>query len=967
MRQVLLVLVLAVVGAGSAGAGEAPALEGFDVSAWSGGNGVALGAVRALAQDRQGYLWLGTANGLYRFDGVRFVSIDALVRVPLPRFPVFALLVDRQDRLWLGLGDGGGVHVVDPARHQATHIDEGLAGGVSALAEAPDGAIWVGHDAGLLRLPQDGQHAAPATADHLAGTRIAQIRMDADGVYVATPRGLFVVSFDGQQAQRVALAGEDLVRASARDRHGRLWATDPLTGARTQGQENRSTSPAARGSTLLRDSQGDLWLATIGQGLWRVGPSGLQGRLSLTSGLRSDGVWSLLEDREGNIWVGTHEGLNRLRRHVVTAYVDLGITASVTGAPDGAMWVASSDGLVRFGPQGTGAPSRLRIPGTALRTAYVTGRGDVWTASASRLFRLRDGQLQEVRGRDGRAMAHVNAITSDAAGTVWLGDGTGVLHTWTEHGGMEEVALPESDGGRRISMLRRSAAGGLWLAQDNGPLLHLGADRRWRRFDRSAGMVHESVLGLWEDAQTGTWIVGTQGLSHLEDGRFVTLGRAHGLPTRRLTGIAGDRNGHLWLAHSNGILRLATDEFARISSLAQTQIRIQAIDTSDGMAGVPTTLGTNTAALAPDGHLWFVTGRGMTRIAPDRLAKRKGPSGPPLIEGALADQTRFETGAQSALPAGVRTVRIDYTALDLTAPERLRFRYRLEGFDEGWQDAGTRREAFYTNLGPRAYRFRLQVNRGDGLWKEAGSSWSFTVAPRFHQRPIFYGGCLLLLAAAVGGAWRWRLRQVHKEFALVLAERGRLSRELHDTLLQSMVGIALKVDVLAGAAGTERSALLDVRRDIEGSIADARRTIRDMRTGHGRLEGGDLITALEDAGTRATRDSKVRFRLTVTGAPYRCAPAVESELLRIAQEALANAVRHGRPAHVTAVVSFERTALTLRITDDGCGFENTTRLSNHFGLTTMRERAEQLGGQFQLTTSTHGTEVEARIPVSSFS
>jgi signal transduction histidine kinase/ligand-binding sensor domain-containing protein len=973
MRQLPLVLLLAVVVVRPAVAGEPPALEGFDVSAWAGGNGVTLGAVRALAQDRTGYLWLGTANGLYRFDGARFVPLDAIVHTgtSVPRIPVFSLLVDRHDRVWLGLGEGGGLYVLDASRERVERRDQGLAGGINALAEGPDGAIWVGHDTGLLRLRDDRVEVVDA-AGTLAGVRVAQVRLESDGIYVATPQGLFVMEPDGGAATRVALHGEDLVRASARDRRGHLWATDPLTGARTPAPATgESTSdghprPAARGSTMLRDSHGDLWLATIGQGLWRVGEAGLESRLSLTSGLRSDGVWALLEDREGNIWVGTHEGLNRLRRHVVSAYVDLGITASVAAAPDTSMWVAGSTGLIRFAAESGGGVSRRLIPGSGLRTVHVTAQGTVWAASPSGLFRLRAGQLEHVRDESGRPYLHVTTITSDPSGVVWFGDAAGVLRTWTPAHGATPVELPEADRGRRITLLRRTTDGSIWLGQQGGPLLELDTMRRWRRHDSHTGMVHESVLGFWEDARTGIWIVGSHGLSHLEGGHFVTIDRTHGLPSRRLTGVTGDRDGNLWLAHTNGILRLAPAEFNRVKSLTQAQVRTQGFDTSDGLAGVPTTLGTNSADTAPDGQLWFVTGRGMTRVSPDRLATRPRPSGPPRIESAVGDNVPLVPGSAAGLQAGVRTLRIDYTALDLTAPERLRFRYRLEGFDEGWQEAGTRREAFYTNLGPRDYRFRLQASRGDGVWQEADAPLAFFVEPRLYERPAFYAACLVLLVASVAGAWQWRLRRVRSQFALVLTERARLSRELHDTLLQSMVGVALKVDVLAGAAGAERSALLDVRRDIEDSIAEARRTIRNMRAGVSPVDTGDLITALEDAGARATAGSQVRFRLTVSGAPYRCTPAVESELLRIAQEALTNAIRHGRPTQVTAAVRFERSAITLRIGDDGCGFENTTRVSNHFGLTTMRERAEQLGGQFHLTTSTHGTEIEARIPVSTF-
>jgi signal transduction histidine kinase len=313
-------------------------------------------------------------------------------------------------------------------------------------------------------------------------------------------------------------------------------------------------------------------------------------------------------------------------------------------------------------------------------------------------------------------------------------------------------------------------------------------------------------------------------------------------------------------------------------------------------------------------------------------------------------------------------LRIDYTALSLTHPERVRFRYRLEGFDPDWVDVGTRRTAIFTNLAPGRYRFRVQARTSDGAWNESAQAWRFAIQPALHQTRVFQLGLLGLVAAGLWGGWRLRLRTVRREIALVFAERTRVSREIHDTLLQSLVGLALQLDVVArrlGAQPAERDQVTRIRRLVEDYIRDARQSIWDLRSSD--LQALGLVNAMQRLGRRVTEEAGVRVDLTVTGRERACPPKVQMHLLRIAQEAMANAIRHGRAQGLHLELAFLDRSLRLSVVDDGCGFDPAC-LANlpdgHFGLAGMRERAEDVGGRFTVNTAHgEGTTIETVIPL----
>jgi signal transduction histidine kinase len=491
----------------------------------------------------------------------------------------------------------------------------------------------------------------------------------------------------------------------------------------------------------------------------------------------------------------------------------------------------------------------------------------------------------------------------------------------------------------------------------------LGGPGEFRTFP-DAGLGTGIHYDIYEDAGGAVWVCGADGLSRLTGDRFVLAGRANGMPPGGAYSMTQDARGDLWLSTSIGIVRLEVGEFERAAASPIYLMRFRVYDTSDGLAGYPVAVGDGNSVRAVDGTLWFVTSRGISVADPRTLAPQRQP---PLvaIDATRADDVPVEG---SELRPGTSKLEIEYTAPELTSPLKTRFRYRLEGFDPDWVDAGTRRQALYTNLPPRDYRFRVSVSQDDGRFSETEATWSFTLRPRFYQTWWFVALVGVTLVGLTWGAWQIRVRQLRRQFALVLGERVRLSRELHDTLLQSLVGVALEFDAvsktLESSPATARARVIRIREQVEEYIREARRSIWSLRSPA--LETGDLIDALRDSVTRATSGHDVQVAFEQAGERRRLSSNVEHQLLRIAQEAVLNAVRHSGATHIRVELRYEPDTVSVAITDNGCGFDQARGpegTTDHYGLTTMRERAEQAGGQLTITsTPGQGTSVQATVP-----
>ena len=445
------------------------------------------------------------------------------------------------------------------------------------------------------------------------------------------------------------------------------------------------------------------------------------------------------------------------------------------------------------------------------------------------------------------------------------------------------------------------------------------------------------------------------------------MNRANGLPSDVVLEIVEDEERHLWLATGAGIVRIERRQLEMVADNPAHQIRYRVYDKSDGLAGLSVRFANRGALRAGDGRLWFVTGRGLTIVDPRTLGAR--PPAEVRVDVAIADGDRVGP-TQQTLPAGTTRLQIDYTVPSLTSPSKTRFRYRLEGFDTDWIPADASRQAHYTNLPPQSYRFQVVANNDEGTWNLPGAAWDFSIRPMFYQTWWFMVLCTVTLAGCVGAFWQLHLRHVRREFSLVLGERVRLSHELHDTLLQSLVGVALQFEVaskrLSSSPSEARAHLIRVRAQVEEYIREARQSIWNLRSPA--LQTRSLSQALRASGEQATAGHSVSFEFSASGTPGRATPEVDHQVLRMGQEAIHNAIRHAQAANIRTELRYDDTDVILRVSDDGRGFDPSTQSqesNGHFGLATMRERAEEVGARFRLTSAPGaGTTVEVAVPLS---
>jgi ligand-binding sensor domain-containing protein len=957
-------------------AGGPSVLTGYGLTTWGWKDGLLSSVIWAISEDQDGYLWLGTEAGLVRFDGMRFTPAQELGS-GLRRGPVRATLASTDGSIWVGYGDPDGqVARIRGGQVRTFGPGDGLPlAQVTLLFEDPHGTIWAGNTEGLFRLAGDawigGQPGLPAAAAYDA---FSDTRGD---LLVGTARGIFRRQ-PGDTAFTRAEPFDSVVRNIAEDAMGRLWLSDEISAFRMLNEQKTTAQSLdqGRGNRLLYDRRGNLWIGNRAQGLWRArllpdGKAVVTDKTTQITGLSNNGIEALFEDREGNIWVGTSDGLNRLTPHKVEQVTNLGLVSGVEMTAEGDLWLRTADSLVRFGGGRTRSHSDpMAVRGRPLRPMHADDSGNLWVATDRTFLRIVHGRSSVVPFPHRQYPRQIRALTSDAAGRIWLYDQDQGLLRW-QPDRVDEMPLPSELQSAQVIALYRDRGNRIWISFANGQVATIDGQGRVTTHGVGGRAAPAGAYRTIFEADDGViWLGGTRGLSRFANGKMVTLSLQGRLPAGSVTAILADQNGRLWLAlESAGVVSVKRDELDATFAGDTRPLRFRYYDRSDGVAGTPQWFGTRSAVRAKDGRLWFVSGRGVTVVDPKAHADSITVA-PVRIESVAADGQRVNLTKDSVLPPRTARIDIDYSALNLSAPSKTRFRYRLDGFDADWIDAGYRRQAFYTNLPPRSYQFRVVPSLEGGAWADTGAVWTFSIRPTFYQTRWFIlvcaSGAMLMIAAA----WRFRLHQVRGQFTLLLGERARLSREIHDTLLQGMVGVALQFDVMANdvdrSSDHYRQQLVRMRKNIEDYIRDARQSIWDLRSV--KLENTDLATALLDGGHHATADHQIAFKLAVTGAVHKCPARVEEQLLRIGQEAVTNAVRHAHPSEVAMTLEYETGRVKLRVADDGDGFDPVAMAAHsngHYGLVSMRERAEEVGGTFKVESAVgRGTTIEAIVPTS---
>jgi len=948
-------------------AGDAPQPDGsYAVTAWSADAGLPapLDTVFALAQDRVGYLWLGTRSGLVRFDGSQFFPWGSRGEPALPGRSVRALASAKDGSLWVTFSDASGITRILNDDVVVYSERDGLGeGGYSAILEDRRGTVWAAGRKGLARY--DGQRWHMSAAG-IESSEIFSVYEDRAGrLWIGTAAGVFRQSEAGGAFEAVDrnIHAESLAESAS----GTMWATDSRSIVRSVGSAVPLTyaqglpAPAA-GWRLIVDSHGTVWIAALGNGLLRLRVDAKTGEHILepyrSARLRGS-VQSLFLDREDNLWVGMRNGIVRLSQSFVDTEAPLeglteeGVRALAVG-DDGSVWAATTYGLNRF--DGT---RRTVYDQKQTMALHADRSGALWFATTQGVSRFWRGSFSQVAAV---SLDRVVAMTTDSDGSLWVCSGAqGVFKLSGSALVRVESGLPQMP----CSTVYTDRGSRVWVGFTTGGVAVLNGSA-WRAYSEQDGLAAGRVNAVREDRGGAVWISTVSGLTRLTADQITTADQRHGMPEQLERSFVEDDEGHFWFIVNggSGIVRIDGREMDKIAADPAHKIRYHMYDKSDGFpSGLP--FWSSSAVRDRSGKLWFATGEGLAIIDVGSLPTEKAPV-VPRIEKLSADGIAIPATPALRLPTSTATLQIDYAALSLTAGTKLRFRYMLEGADTGWVYAGARRQASFANVQPGAYTFRVSAT-SDGHWTEPEAVWAFSIPPPFYRTTSFYVFSVTVLASIVGAYWWMSMRAVRKKYALVMAERARVSREIHDTLLQSLGAIGIELEVVASYLGSPEqasSAIQRLRGQIQKCVTDARVSIWELRSPG--LEARNLADALRDLADNTNWGRAITVSVSSTGRSRPCSPNAQEQLMRIAREAMSNAVKHGQADNIDVAIEYKRRRVTVRIVDDGIGFvqEAKPRNGSHCGLASMKERAERVGGRLVVTSNVGaGAVVEAEVPV----
>ena len=913
-------------------------------------------SVYAVVQTSDGRLWLGTQAGLVQFDGVRFTTV----------------------------GESGGVSLADVW--------------VTQLVEDRGHALWIGTDAsGVFRL-QNGALTHFSTRDGLPSDSVQCLFEDHDGrISVCTAHGLAKWNgrtFDPLTSSRVASASN--VSAACETPDGRMWIArdgrllDIWNGGRDQ-EHALALSPSGAIRTMLCARSGDVWVGT-NEGIFRLSGE-RDSHLTTTDGLADNSVLAIAESRDGGILVGTSDGFSRIRgRDVESFRPQDGLSQSAVYAlyedREGTLWVATGHGLNQFldgraTPYTTseGLPSNRTGPvlqdrsgviwtgtlgaglarfdghrfstlttGDGLASDSVValaegGPGALWVGTDRGLNLVRGGRvISTARGLPSNS---IQALIVDASGTLWVGTSRGV--TRLRNGTFEPLPGSHSS----IAALGTSADGALYIASKDATLQVYSRNELKDAADDQPAL--RNVDAIYTDPQGVVWLgTASDGLLALDHGKMRRYTVRDGLFDDSIYAILGDGQGRLWMACSRGIFSVERAQLLQFRPGAARKVASTPYSPTDALRTIECQHGVQPAAwVAADGKLWFSTSRGLLMLD-SRNAERHFEAPPAAIEDVTVNGERREhAGDIGALPPGRNNVAFRYTGLSYVIPTRIVFKYMLEGFDARWIDAGTRREAFYTNLPAGRFKFHVAACNLEGECHDAARTVDFAVEARYYQRASIIFVCIGGVVLAGFTAYHLRIRRLRDQFNLILAERSRIARELHDTLLQGFSGITMAMQALAARlpGADDRRALEQIVADAGASLRDARRSLTGLRT---RPDGrSGLAEALAQTSCQLTEAKGIRLKLKLDPRDLALPADVEDNLLRIAQEAVLNAVKHSDTRSL--LVALDRTAahrVQLLVKDDGAGFDGAASAQpGHFGVVGMQERAAHIGATLNLETA----------------
>jgi ligand-binding sensor domain-containing protein/signal transduction histidine kinase len=939
---------------------------------WRTQDGLPENRIRAIAQTPDGYLWVGTSSGLARFDGVRFVVYARFNTPSMTDDNIRALAVAADGSLWVAT-DGGGLLHYRNARFQSFGPREGLTNEfVIAVAVDRRGDVWAGTNRGLFRRHGEKFERVDEKL-HLPNIAFFTLGEARDGrIFAGGPSGLFC--FDNGEL-RPYDKGHDLdgVYHIEGASDGSLWL-GTNHGLKITGDPPRNSGrPDATKmiGELLEDHAGNMWVGTEGDGLYLLSGN-RETVFRAPASLPDNSILAILEDRERSIWVGTADGLARL------SAPDVAVLNSRDGLSGdnvstiycdrrGSLWLTTVTGGTFQYAAGRVEPVHFPPPAANLRIrgAFEDHNGAFWFGTDNQgVVRLDKGKATRFTIAEGLRNNGIQAFFEDRERNLWIGTTSG-LSRW--------------DGSRFQNFYLDQGLSYGWvraIAEDHNGDMLVGTDRGLNRFHNGgfvtnpafAALSHDRIWAIYPEPPNTLWIATRgAGLVRVQNGKTARVTTREGLLSNSIFQLIGDGRGSLWMS---GPLGLSAASIADLNAAADGKIdaiAVLAYGTGDGLESTQINGGVQpSGCLAPDGELWFPSVKGAVHFKPG--PSRTSHHAPVRVESVLVDGKSVPSSGEVEIGPGMHRVEIEFTACSLRAPERVVFRYKLEGIDPHWIVATGHRATSYDNLPPGQYRFRVVARDGslDAESSEAGIS--LVVRPHLYQTAWFYAFALLALAVAVGGVVLYQERQARDRYNLRLAERTRIAREMHDTVVQGCVGVSTLIEAAVGSARSDQDLMLEcldnARIHLRLTLDEARQALSDLR--HDSFENG-LPGALSELAHTLTAEKGIPVTLEVAGAEPQLADSTNRTLLLVTREAIRNALVHGAPTAITVRLRFDPSSVRLDINDNGCGFEPVSAglaAEGHFGILGMRERMEQICGSLEVaSTSGSGTLVTARLPL----
>lgn len=980
LRRAVEVLLLCLLVAGSpSGRASAPAplLDDYTHKAWTDLDGAPTGVTK-FAQGPDGWLWIATPTGLYRFDGVHFERIDALHGHPLDSGNIMALAATPDGALWVGYRVGGVSVFRKDGAHTYLERDGLQPAGVMHIEAAPDGAIWAVMRDGVAVLAPGAQRFRYLGREAgLPAQGVFQILFARDGTtWAGTNTGAYFRR-PGETRFSQAWPRHALVwLAEAPD--GTLWGNDFKQGYHrvrtTPPPAGQPAGPALAGIGMRFDRQGTMWITHVDGLERRVSPDGPglpDQRLSTLNGISGPMLGAIFQDRENNLWIGTSRGIDRLRPNrlrTMPVAKQLEYPALVAG-PAGDIWVGDYAGDVwRHDAAGH---LRREVAGK-ITASYTAPDGVLWLGGMEAVLRRdRDGTLALVGFPDGRKDMRVHAMQQDRDGALWASFNTGkgvyklVDDQWRKSGGLP--GIPDV----LTTAMALDREGTLWLAHQRSQVTTVSGGTV-RGLGPAEGLELGTVLTLHPDGKA-MWAGGEGGVALHRAGRFTALRGEHNERFRGVSGIVRLRGGDLWLHGADGLYRIAAADLDRWLANGATSVAFERFDAQDGMQGhAPQLRPVPSLRRDRNGVLWYATTGSVGTIDPASIPRN--PLVPPVqVTGVSADGVRHAVpdGRVLALPQGTRNLQVDFTALSLSIPERVRLRYRLVGLDRAWQEPVGRRQAYYTNLAPGSYRFEVIASNEDKLWNMQGAALDIAIPPTFVQSAWFKllmaAVALLLLYTAYALRIRYLTQLLQERLHERLTERTRIARALHDTLLQSVQALLMTFDTHSRHVqeGTPERIRLDKSLDLaEQLLVEGRDQIMALRESS---SPAVLELALGQFGRGLAEHRPHAFDMQVAGVPRQLRPEVHEEIYAIAREALFNASSYANAGRICLELEYSTGAFAVRIRDDGRGLDESVAAAGHrpghWGLVGMRERAGCIGAVLEIASKPGaGTQVTVTVP-----